>query len=455
MVPNLQFLEVRERFLPVQEASLRARVLEDPRLSEAERCQLDALFEMVGARFHFELRKKLESLKTLYDRFDPDRDSLPLDPTSADEAAQREELSRQFEQLLLGANYVEMPHEQILACVEHQAHSGVVVRACLADYSELRVFCRGMRRQQQTFRRLLAPWRKGVEPVHVFSRVVLLVRLARHPSQPAFLKVFKNVVAEDLEMLLPYVRIRMRPLDHVKVGSSLVGGVATASWKMFTAAVLSPWVFLLVMSGFAGACVRAVFSFLSSRTRYLQALTTNLYFQNLANNSTALAHLVDAAEAEECKELLLAYYLLYVERDRNYTQEELDRRAEQWLKSTFGLDVDFDVADAVRKLREKDLLVCRPGGAASSGRQPVLKVYDLSSSLRRMDELWDGYFAYSGHRSPGEDRVADGDWPPYPHRPPAGAGLSKASRRIDPAETPSSPVRWAGDSEAVLKRPSS
>ena len=119
-----------------------------------------------------------------------------------------------------------------------------------------------------------------------------------------FLKLFKNVVAEDLEMLLPYVRIRMRLLDHVKIGSSVVGGVATAILKAFTAAILSPWVMLLILSGFLWSAIRSVYSFFSSKTKYMQALSSNLYFQNFANNTSALTQLVDYAETEECKELL-------------------------------------------------------------------------------------------------------------------------------------------------------
>ena len=106
MTLNLQFLDVRQRFLPVKAASLRARMLDDPRLSAEERERLGQLFEMIAARFHFEFRAQLEELQTLYDPFDPDRDTLPLDVDSSDEAAQRARLAQAFEALVLDANYV-------------------------------------------------------------------------------------------------------------------------------------------------------------------------------------------------------------------------------------------------------------------------------------------------------------------------------------------------------------
>lgn len=411
MTLDLHFLDVRERFLPVKTASLRARMLADPRLSAEERQRLGQLFEMIAARFHFELRTQLEELQTLYDPFDPDRDTLPLDNDSSDEALQRTRLAQAFEALLLDANYVELPREQILACAEYQTQGGLVVQASLTDYAELRAFYRGIRAEERTFRHWRTPWRLTRETVHVFNRVAVLVRLAHRNPQHVFIKLFKNVVAEDLEMLLPYVKIRMRLLDHLKIGSTLAGGMATAGWKAFTVAALSPWLFLTVLSGFVGATVKGVFSFFSSKAKYMQALTASLYFQNLANNCSALTHLVDAAEAEECKELLLAYYLLYVERNEDFTSAALDRRVEDWLRDEFQLDVNFEVADAVRKLLDKGLLVRRPGGA---NQETVLKVFDLPSALRRLDEIWDGFFHFNSGSLSHNDRLADGDWPPYP-----------------------------------------
>ncbi len=194
----------------------------------------------------------------------------------------------------------------------------------------------------------------------------------------------------------------------------MVGGVAAAVWKVFSATVLTPWLLLFVMAGFTGAAIRGVFGFLSRKTKYMNTLSSNLYFQNSANNASALTHLVDSAETEECKELLLAYYILYVERRRDYTQDGLDRRAEQWLRTEFGVEANFEVSDAVRKLVEKDVLFRLPPPAAGADGESVLKVYDLPSALRRLDAVWDAYYRYRDMRSPEQDRLADADCPAYP-----------------------------------------
>jgi hypothetical protein len=435
--PDLRFLDVPEHFIPVKPAALRERMLADARLSAGERQQLGRLMEMIAARFHFELREKLERLKALYDPFDPDCDMLPTpSAVPVDRQLQREEFTQVFRQVLCEANYAEMPREQIIACAEHQSQVGLVVSADFSNYAQLQVFCRGMTRQSRAVRPLLMPWRKLEETVRVFARVALLVRLAQQPDGPVFLKLFKNVVAEDLEMLLPYVRIRMRLMDHLKIGTSVVGGLAAAAWKAFSATVLTPWLLLLVAAGFVGAAIRGVFGFISRRTKYMSTLNSNLYFQNSANNASALTHLIDSAETEECKELLLAYYILYVERDRDYTQGGLDQRVEQWLHTEFGVQADLDVADAVRKLAEKNLLCRRSAPGGESTRDSVLKVYDLPTSLRRLDAVWDAYYRYRGELSADEDRLADAGWPLYT----AGAanGGEKATGQQNNAEPASS-----------------
>ena len=117
-----------------------------------------------------------------------------------------------------------------------------------------------------------------------------------------------------------------------------------------------------------------------------------LYFHNLDNNAGVFDFLVQEAEEEECKEALLAYYFLLTEQDANgepFTEEGLDRRIEQWMEERFGMTLNFEVDDALRKLEEKKLLV-------KDGDR--YRVPPIDETLIRLDELWDGVFAYSNER---------------------------------------------------------
>lgn len=398
----LQFAQTRERFLPVKSAAIVDRLVADPRLTDAQRSQFRYLATMLAARFHFEFHRRAERLRVLYDPFDPDRDTLPLRELNPEEKArQAVHLVEAWRDLLEKGNYVELPRNEICSCLELQTRSGLVIRASLSDYQDLRVFYRGVRRQQRPWRPWWMPWRLRSETIHVFSRVALLVQPAQDFGARILLKLFKDVVAEDLEMLLPLVRIRMRWFDRLKIGSSVAGSLGTAAWKAFTS-IFSPVVLMMVLVGFFMAMLKGVFGFLGSKSRYMQALSANLYFQNVANNTSALSLLVDSAEAEELKETLLAYGLLYLDRDSDYTRAALDRRVEAWLKEQFGLHVDFEITDALDKLVDKQLLVALPD---TTNDGPVLKAIELDEAVRRLDETWDGYFTAEAVR-PGKPHVS-------------------------------------------------
>ena len=49
----------------------------------------------------------------------------------------------------------------------------------------------------------------------------------------------------------------------------------------------------------------------STRQAYHLMLTQSLYYQNLDNNAGVLTRLLDEAEEQECREVLLGYYCLW------------------------------------------------------------------------------------------------------------------------------------------------
>jgi hypothetical protein len=398
--PSLDFLETRERFLPIKTGAILQKILDYPHFSEREREQFRLFLEMVRARFHFEFVEEIDRLKLLYDPFDPDRDTRPLKHWTAEEREQAfEELSRRYRRLLAGGNYTQLTREQLQVCMDSRNRWGLAVRVELDDYQALDFYYRGVREEERSLRSWSSLFRKTAYKVHVFSRVAILVRKGRDrksktaKSDVVLMKLFKDVALEDLKMMAPEARVQMKLLDKLKVGGTVAGGLLTPILKLFTAAIISPVVLLAILAGCIGAFFKGVFSFLTSKTKYMQTLSSSLYYQNLANNISALTRLVDSAEDEEAKEFLLAYCMLYNDRDRDYTLEELDARVEGWLREEFDLpSVDFEVDDAVRKLVDKDLLIERRDVAANGAQRTVLKVHDLPTSLKRLDQWWDDYF---------------------------------------------------------------
>ena len=95
--------------------------------------------------------------------------------------------------------------------------------------------------------------------------------------------------------------------------------------------------------------------FRNRKTKFLQILTENLYFKNLDNNAGVIHHLLDAAEEEECKETILAYFAL-VRAEKPLDTEAMDSWLEHWFSSQWQCRLDFDSIDALGKLKRLGLL---------------------------------------------------------------------------------------------------
>jgi hypothetical protein len=117
----------------------------------------------------------------------------------------------------------------------------------------------------------------------------------------------------------------------------------------------------------------------------MKALADNLYFKNLDNNTGVFYHLIDAAEEEEIKEAVLAYYFLQTEK-RPPVKNELDELIEKWFETKWNSKINFEIDDALDKLYRLGL-VTRDG--------EVLHCQPLAEAKRRLDDIWDNYFTFN------------------------------------------------------------
>ena len=225
-----------------------------------------------------------------------------------------------------------------------------------------------------------------------------------------FLKVFKNVPVSALETLFPDVTVRMTLLDKGLILLPLLGGLLGVVNRVVPALLVIGTIIAALVAGRAvdwgefrnhlfpiltafsvvGVIAFKVFSrYRITKEKHQAKLMKTLYFHNLDNNAGVFDFLVHEAEEEECKEALLAYYFLLAERNANgepFTEEELDDRIEQWIEEKFGVHLDFEVDDALRKLEDKKLLV-------KEGDRYL--VPSIDDTLVKLDELWDTIFMYS------------------------------------------------------------
>jgi hypothetical protein len=144
--------------------------------------------------------------------------------------------------------------------------------------------------------------------------------------------------------------------------------------------------FLALVSGVVGYGLRSFHGYLRTREKYQLSLTRSLYFQNLDNNAGVLYHLLNEAEEQEFREVVLAWWLLWRGGMQGSRPAELDAAAEQWLALRCGLTVDFEVGDALEKLHRLGLAERSPTGR--------WRAISIEAALENLDRAWDQQFAY-------------------------------------------------------------
>ena len=125
--------------------------------------------------------------------------------------------------------------------------------------------------------------------------------------------------------------------------------------------------------------------------------------------------LIDAAEEEECKEIILVYYHLLTS-GRRMTAKQLDTYIETWISEKFKTSIDFDIQNPLRNLsliRGTLSVPSRRIGQVSDSEDSVktevaLFSYDpegycnvlpLSQAKVLLDYVWDHAFTYSSASS--------------------------------------------------------
>src|SRR4030095_7649124 len=106
---------------------------------------------------------------------------------------------------------------------------------------------------------------------------------------------------------------------------------------------------LSVIVGAGAFMVRQYSNYSFRKLKYQKRLADNIYFKNVNNDAGVFETLIGAAEEQELKEVILAYHALLTGGPAA-DEHDLDHRIEAWLKANFGIDLDFEVSDALAKL---------------------------------------------------------------------------------------------------------
>jgi hypothetical protein len=415
--------ERRDGYIAARKAELAHAIAADGGLPPADAQAAGDLFKLLGALLHHEAHERLEMLKALYDPLDPDappsRRDVSLAAFEAFETALADSLTR--------ANFVEIDPDSVQTRAATKLITGLSIKPSQAGIRRVRFFARGVRPEHVVVKRWLGLRRQEVE-VQSMNDVVVLVgfkaedeavqradrkalqRMRRGVRQgAALIKHFRNVAAPELVTLHPGAKPSMRPRDQVFLAApAIVAGapVLLNLWPALTVifAVLAAYFgaqgvieenelkrAVAAMSGLVavGAFVmRQRLKYEAQTLRYQKQLADTVYFRNLANNAGVLDLLVGAGEEQDVKEAFLAYGLLR-RAGRPLARGEIDNFAEDFLRERFGLEIDFEIHDALDKL-ERLGLVTREGETYAA--------VEPGEGLSRLDAAWDGLFNFSARR---------------------------------------------------------
>jgi hypothetical protein len=182
-----------------------------------------------------------------------------------------------------------------------------------------------------------------------------------------YLKAFKNIPENDLEILLPGSKVRLTKLDRAKILLPTLSGMAFTIWKVARGVLVlslairfaNILVWAILIGAIGGYIFKSVLSYLNTKNKYQFGLTESLYIKNLDNNSGVIYRILNEAEEQELCEAVLAYTFLWkhAERGQGLSENELDRLVEEFLVKTTGIDVDFEVHDGLGKLERLGLAV--------------------------------------------------------------------------------------------------
>lgn len=355
-----------------------------------------------------------------YEAFSPDSDLLITRKFRDDELyAMRKALIGQVEKLLMQANYVRIDPSQVDIILTRESAYGLDLTIDLYAFEEIMMYYRGASSETRKRRSKKKFFLKMEEyDVPIFQRLFVLFKLKpekqrlrevmakEHLTEKeakkylkkisgaipenvsrdfVYMKMFKNIPRSDMEMCFPNTKVKFRKGDKLKLGVTAGGGmgmgIATTVGKV--AVATTPVGMAAAALGLGGVAFRQFSSFMSTRQRYMVTMAQNLYFHSMADNRGVITLMADRAIEEDIKEEMLLYSVLAKETVYRHELPDVKIAIEQHLYNAFGIEVQFDLHDALERLTEDRIVVEQADG--------LLATLPPHEAALHIDHMWDNY----------------------------------------------------------------
>jgi hypothetical protein len=410
----------RERFIPVTRFALIDRLTEPHIWPNGQAADARRFFRYLDYWRQQQYGARLLGLEQDYEPFSPDSDLLMTRSyTEEERRLLQQRVVAGIDSLLKQANYTRINPKQVELILTRESHYGLDLQVDLDAFEELLIYYRGATTRTHHRRSLKSFLRKQEIDVPIFRRLFVLFKLKseeqrieelvreRGVSRGAasravrrmrrllapevrddliYMKLFKNIPRSDIEMIFPNTRVRFRPFDKLKLGITSSAGVGMGAFSAAGKLALlttNPLAAAGAVFGLGGIIFRQCRRFLNERQRYMVIMAQNLYFHAMADNRGVLIKLASRAAEEDMKEEILLYAVLAKGPVRRSDLPEVDRVIERYMEETFGVDVDFEIEDALERLIAE--------GIVSEAADGTLHTLPPAEAARLIDRKWDAF----------------------------------------------------------------
>ncbi len=304
------------------------------------------------------------------------------------------ELLANFRQLLEKANYDEITPANLASALEEKTLLDLNTIVDFDDYEDMVCYYRGADKYKTIEAKKWFGLKKVTRKIDVFERIVLLIKfknrdhfdpkeLKKFKFQPGkvYIYLFKNIPKFDLDFIFPNVKIRMTLKDRLILIGSAIGAAVPVFIKILPQLLLIIGIIFFVTTGnvpfenvdvnqkdvndfmpvllttfslimaFGGFAFKQYTNYKSKHIKFQKEVTETLFFRQLGINLGVFQSLIDEAEEEECKEIILVYYHLLMT-EQPVTFEQIDDKIEQWTNQELGFKIDFDIKKTIANLAQ-------------------------------------------------------------------------------------------------------
>ncbi len=419
-----------ERFIPVTPMALVDRLTVPEAWPNGDYSEARRFFRYLDFWRRQQHNRRLMTLLRSYEPFDPDSDLLiTREYTAAEKLRLQKRTVADVKRIFERANYVAIDPKSVGLILTKDSHYGLDLHVDFGVFEECLLFYRGASKKRDSRTNYRKFMRKEEFDVPIYRRLVLLFKLkpfdvrvrevmankkvtekeaakivARlRGSLPAevkegniYIKLFKNIPRNDLEMVFPNTRVRFRLWDKIKLG--VTGGGAMGVGLVGTAGklaaggltVANPIALAGAVAGLGGIAFRQGMNFMNQKQRYMVVMAQNLYFHAMADNRGVMIKLSERAAEEDIKEEVLLYSVLAKETCKRQDLAIIDGVVENYLRAAFDIKVDFDLPDALERLIA-DGIVREDADGTLHTMPPTLAAKHLDAKWDRfLDDLPDG-----------------------------------------------------------------